>query len=145
MTPPFVEEALAAGCHALAQLDDVERDYQATCGLSRRSWARHSRSLLVRYIRGYLEATRWCYDPKNRQLCLDLLMKHNRISASSANSTLDALLCPDRGLYPDARLSLAGIGAVIRLRAEAGYLSSPLPAPENYVDLSYYRDARALD
>lgn len=145
LTPPFVGDAVEAGCHVLARLDEVEPVYQATCGLSRRSWARENGNVLVSYIRAYLDATRWCYDPKNRPLCLELLMKHAKIKASSAEKTLDALLDPDHGLYPDVRLNLPGIAVVIRLRAEMGYLSSPLPTPEDYVDLSYYRKALASD
>ncbi len=141
LTPPFVGDAVEAGCHILARLDDVEPVYQATCGVSRRSWARENGDVLVRYIRSYLKATRWCYDPDNRQGCLDLLVKHHGIKLSSAEKTLDALLDPERGLYPNAELSIPGIAAVIRLRAEMGYIAPPLPAPEEFVDLSYYRSA----
>ncbi len=145
LTYPFVGDAIEAGCHLLARLDDVEPLYVATCGLARRGWARENASVLVRYIRAYLAATRWCYERNHRQACLNLLMKHHGINACSAEKTLDALLDANRGLYPDARLTLAGIAAVIRLRAEMGYLPPPLPPPEKYVDLSYYGEALASE
>ena len=145
LTPPYVGEALEAGCHLLARADELISVYQATCGIARRSWARENGDALTRYIRAYVEATRWCFDPKNRKDCLDLLMKHNEIKRFSAEETLDALLDPKNGLHPEAELNLAGITAVLELRAEMGYLMRPVPPPEKYVDLSYYGKAIGYD
>jgi len=141
LSPPYVEEALEAGCRLLAPPDELIPVYQATCGIARRSWAQKNSALLVEYIRAYVDATRWCFDPKNRKACLDLLMKHNSIRLSSAEKTLDALLDPKNGLYRNAELNLPGVAAVIELRAEMGYLTRPLPRAEKYVDLSYYTRA----
>jgi ABC-type nitrate/sulfonate/bicarbonate transport system substrate-binding protein len=145
LTPPYTGEALKAGCHLLARADELIPVYQATCGIARRSWARENADTLTRYIRAYVEATQWCFDPKNRQDCLDLLMKHNGIKRSSAEDTLDALLNPKNGLHPKAELNLTGISAVLELRAEIGYLTRPVPPPEKYVDFSYYRRALGYD
>lgn len=145
LTPPYTGEALEAGCRLLAHGDELMPVYQATCGLARRNWARENADALTRYIRAYVEATRWCFDPKNRKYCLDLLMKHNGIKRSSAEDTLDALVDPKNGLHPEAELNLAGITAVLELRAEMGYLTFPVPAREKYVDLSYYRRALGYD
>jgi hypothetical protein len=68
-------------------------------------------------------------------------MKHNEIKLSSAEKTLDALLDPQNGIYPNAELNLPGVAAVLELRADLGYLNRPLPAVEKYFDLSYYRKA----
>lgn len=141
LTPPYTGEALKAGCHLLARANELIPLYQATCGIARRSWARENAGLLTRYIRAYVEATRRCFDPKNRKDCLDLLMRHNGIKRSSAAETLDALLDPKNGLQPNAELDLAGIRAVVGLRAEMGYLARPIPPPGKYVDLSYYHGA----
>ena len=119
--------------------------YQATCGAARRVWALQNADLLVNYIRAYVEATRWCLDPRNRQSCLDLLAKLGGIKGSSAEETLDALLDPKHGIYPGAELNLPGIAAVLELRAEMGYLTPPVPPPEKYLDLSYYRKAMGSD
>lgn len=145
LSPPYVEAALEAGCHLLARPDELIPVYQATCGIARRSWAQKNPDLLVSYIRAYVEATRWCFDPKNRQACLDLLMKHNSIKLSSAEKTLDALSDPKNGLYPNAELNLPGVAAVLELRADLGYLKRPLPPVEKYVDLSYYQRSLASE
>lgn len=145
LTPPYDGDALEAGCRLLARGHDMVPLYQATGGVASRAWALENKDLLVNYIRAYIQATQWCFDPQNRQSCLGLLAKHNGITGSSAERTLDALLDPEHGLYPSAELNLPGIAAVIELRAEMGHLSRPLPPPEKYLDLSYYRTAVSSD
>ncbi len=145
LTPPYVGDALEAGCHLLARGDEIMPVYQATCGVARRTWAHENADLLASYIRAYIEATKWCFDPQNRKGGLELLAKHNGIKGYSAEKTLDALLDPKHGLYPKAELNLPGIAAALELRAEMGYLSRPVPRPEKYVDLSYHRRAVGSD
>ncbi len=145
LTAPYVGKALEADCHLLVRGHEMKPVYQATCGAARRVWALQNADLLVNYIRAYVEATRWCFDPRNRQSCLDLLAKLGGIKGSSAEETLDALLDPKHGIYPGAELNLPGIAAVLELRAEMGYLTPPVPPPEKYLDLSYYRKAMDSD
>ena len=145
LTPPYDGNAVEAGCHLLARGDEIMPVYQATCGAARRVWARENADILVHYIQGYVEATQWCFDPRNRQSCLDLLAKHNGIKGSTAEKTLDALLDPKDGIYPKTKLNLPGITAALELRAEMGFLARPTPPAEKYVDLSYYQKAAGSD
>jgi ABC-type nitrate/sulfonate/bicarbonate transport system substrate-binding protein len=141
LTPPFIANALQKGCHLLARGDQIVSCYQATGGAARRSWARQHRDVLVSYIRATIEATRWCFDPKNRSQALELLAKHNGIQAEAAEDTLDALLDPGYGIYPAVELNIPGVQAALELRAEMGFINRPLPPVEKYLDLSYYRRA----
>lgn len=141
LTSPYIDDALGAGCHVLAGGHELSSVYQATCGAARRSWAGNHEALLVRYIRAYVEATRWCFAPGNRRACSKLLQKHHELDQARAEKTLHALLDPARGIYPAAELNLPGIAAVLELRAEMGQLKPPLPPIEKYIDLSYYRNA----
>jgi ABC-type nitrate/sulfonate/bicarbonate transport system substrate-binding protein len=141
LTSPYIDDALATGCHLLARGDELSSVYQATCGAARRAWARDHEMLLVRYIRAYVEATRWCFDPSNRPACAKLLARHHGLDQARAERTLQALLDPSSGLYPQAELNLPGIAAVLALRAEVGRLPAPLPPVEKYIDLSYYQSA----
>jgi ABC-type nitrate/sulfonate/bicarbonate transport system substrate-binding protein len=143
LTPPFVGNALERGCHLLARGDEIVPCYQGTAGAARRSWAEKNRNVLIRYIRATVEATRWCFEPKNHSQCIELLGKHNGIQGRAAENTLDALLDPDYGIYPEAELNLPGVKAALELRAEMGVLNRPVPAVEKYIDLSYYQKALA--
>jgi len=118
--------------------------YQGTCGAASRRWAAEHPDRLVRYIRAYVEATQWCFDKQNRQACLGILARHNKIHGSTAEQTLDALLDPQHGLYPKAALNLSGVTAALELRGELGYLARPIPRVEKYVDLSYYQNALSV-
>lgn len=141
LTEPFILSAVKAGCHLLARDFEMIPSYQGTCGAARRRWAKQHPDRLVGYIRGYAEATRWCFDHANRRACLDILARHNEIGGTAAENTLDALLDPQHGLYPNAALNMAGLKAALELRAGFGYLPQPVPPVQKYVDLSFRRTA----
>jgi ABC-type nitrate/sulfonate/bicarbonate transport system substrate-binding protein len=145
LTEPFVMNALAAGCHLLARDFDMIPSYQGTCGAASRRWAAQQPDRLAGYIRAYLEATRWCFDEKNRASCLDILARHNEIGGRAAEHTQDTLLDPAHGLYEECALNMSGVAAALDLRADLGYLDRPIPALEKYVDLTYYRKALLID
>lgn len=140
LTPPFVSYALEKGCHLIARGEDMIPVYQATVGLARRSWARENPDHLVRYLRAYVEATRWCFDPRNRRPCLDLLARHNSLRGAPAVETLDTLLGRN-GLYPDAALNVPGVTAALELRADMGFIERPVPPESKYIDTSYHEQA----
>ena len=144
LTEPFVRNALRAGCNLLARDFEMIPSYQGTCGAASRRWAEQHPDRLIRYIRGYVEATQWCFETRNRRSCLDILARRNEIDGPAAEHTLDTLLDPEHGLYPKAAVNLPGVAAALDLRAELGYLACPVPPVEKYVDLSYYRKALSI-
>ncbi len=144
LTEPFIENALATGCHLLARDFEMIPSYQGTCGAASRRWAQEHPDRLVRYIRAYVEATRWCFDKQNRRACLDILARHNQIPSLAAEHTLNMLLDPKHGLYPNVAVNLSGVATALELRAGLGYLARPIPPVEKYVDLSYYGKALSI-
>lgn len=143
LTSPYTEDAVDSGCQLLARDREIQPVYQATCGVASRTWARDHQELLVQYLQAYLEATRWRFDMANRDACLRLLKQHMGLDDKRGAITLARLLDPRHGLYPDAALNIPGIAAVLKLRADMGHLTAPLPAVDRYIDLSYYRKAVA--
>ncbi|MBM4263242.1 MAG: ABC transporter substrate-binding protein [Deltaproteobacteria bacterium] len=141
LTEPFLSNALAAGCHLLARDLEMIPAYQGTVGAASRAWAERHRDLLLRFMRGYVEATQWCFERAHHEACLAILGRHSGVTGSAADKTLEALLHPQRGLYPKAELNIAGVRAAMALRAELGYLSQPIPRAKKYCDLSYYQEA----
>lgn len=141
LTEPFLSNALTAGCHLLGRDFEMIPAYQGTVGAASRAWALQHGDTLLRFLRAYVEATKWCFDRDHRAACLDILARHSAITGGAAKITLDALTHPQHGLYPNAELNIAGVRAALDLRAALGYLSQPVPPVEKYVDLSYYRAA----
>jgi ABC-type nitrate/sulfonate/bicarbonate transport system substrate-binding protein len=144
LTEPFLTNALAAGCKLLARDFELIPTCQGTCGAASRHWATQHRDQLIRYVRAYVEATKWCFARNNRRSCLDILARNNAIDGLAAERTLDVLLDPVHGLYATASLNLSGISAVLELRADLGYLARPLPSMKKYIDESYYRQAVSI-
>jgi ABC-type nitrate/sulfonate/bicarbonate transport system substrate-binding protein len=143
LTSPYTEDAVDSGCHLLARDREIQPVYQATCGAASRAWARDHHKLLVQYLKAYLEATGWCFDPANHDACLRLLKQHMGLDDKRGAIALARILDPQHGLYPDAALNIPGLAAVLELRAEMGRLAAPRPAVDRYIDLSYYRKAVA--
>lgn len=141
LTEPFIDSALGAGCHLLARDFEIAPSYQGTCAAASRRWAGRNSQRLIRYIRAYTEATRWCFASENRRACLDLLARHHEITGVAAELTLNTLLDPAHGLDPKSAVNLRGVEAVVELRADLGYLPRPAPPWEKYVDHTYYRSA----
>jgi ABC-type nitrate/sulfonate/bicarbonate transport system substrate-binding protein len=140
LTSPYVEEAMEAGCHLLARGNDMEPVYQATCGAASRSWAKENQQVLIEYIKAYVHATRWCFDPANQQACLHLLNRHMDLDQSRGEKALTGLLDSEFGLYPRAELNIAGLAAVLALRAEAGQPPSQ-SSVKRFIDPTYYQKA----
>jgi ABC-type nitrate/sulfonate/bicarbonate transport system substrate-binding protein len=143
LTSPYIEDAVDSGCHLLARDREIQPVYQATCGAASRAWARAHEAPLVQYLKAYLEATRWCFNPANRDSCLRLLKQHMSLDEKRGAIALASILDPRHGLYPDAALNIPGVAAALELRAEMGYLAIPPPAVDKYIDPSYYRKAVA--
>lgn len=141
LTEPFLGDAIEAGCQLIAGGSQFVPVYQATCGAATRTWAQNHRDVLVRYIRAYLESTRWCFEPGNREACLGLLAERGGMKRDGAERTLALLLDSQEGLTPDAALNLPGIAVALELRSEMGHLMGQVPGPEKYVDNGYYQEA----
>jgi len=145
LTEPFLLNARKAGCHVLASNFEMIASYQGTCGAASRRFAERHPDRLIRYIRAYVEATRWCFARENRHDCLNMLARQHQIDEQAAETTLNALLDPEHGLYAKAAVNLTGLRAALNIRAELGYLPTPVPPVEKYVDLSYYHNAMGID
>jgi ABC-type nitrate/sulfonate/bicarbonate transport system substrate-binding protein len=141
LTSPYIEDAVESGCHLLARDWEIQPVYQATCGAASRAWASDHEALLVSYLKAYVEATRWCFDPANRDSCLRLLKQHMGLDEKRGAIALASILDPRHGLYPDAAPNIPGVAAVLQLRTEMGRLAAPIPPVDRYIDLSYYRKA----
>jgi len=73
-----------------------------------------------------------------------LLADRLKIPPDIAAATYDVAIDPVNGLAPDAAFDMDGFRNVLALRAELeGAWGGKPPAPDKYIELSYYQ--RALD
>jgi ABC-type nitrate/sulfonate/bicarbonate transport system substrate-binding protein len=141
---PFEVNAEAKGFNRLANAVDVLGHYQGLVGAARRSWAKDNEKDLVGYIRAYLAALDWLFEPANKAEAIAILRKNlPNMSEELAQKSYDILLHPTQGFARRAELDVEGIRTVLALRSEYGEPRKQLTDPAKYYDLQYYQKARA--
>jgi ABC-type nitrate/sulfonate/bicarbonate transport system substrate-binding protein len=142
LNPPFSIDAKAAGLKSMGRAVDLIGPYQANGSFVLRSWARANRDSLERYIAGLIEGTRWALSPANKDAAVKILSERLKVTPEVATQTWEILSDPKVGLARDGRFDMEGFRNVLALRAEIeGTWGGKPPAPERYVDLSYYEGA----
>jgi ABC-type nitrate/sulfonate/bicarbonate transport system substrate-binding protein len=139
---PFSLDAAGAGRKSMGRAVDLIGPYQAQGTFVLRKWAQANSQTMERYIAGFIEGTRWVLDPKNRDAAAKLLGDRLKLSPEVARRTLELMADPKFGFTPDGRFDMQGFRNVLALRAEIeGDWGGTPPAPERYIDLSYYERA----
>jgi ABC-type nitrate/sulfonate/bicarbonate transport system substrate-binding protein len=139
---PFSLEAKAAGLKSMGRAVDLIGPYQASGTFVLRKWASANRDTLERYIAGLIEGYRWVLTPANKEAAVTLLAERLKVSRDTAGRAYEMMTDPKFGFTPDGRFDMAGFRNVLALRAETeGSWDGKAPAPDRYVDLSYYNGA----
>lgn len=139
LNPPFSLRAVQAGLKDFGLAVRAVGAYQATGGFVMRNWAQANSDTVVRYVRAYVEGLRWAIDPANRDAATKLLADGLKLPPELAARCYEIAADPATGLAKDARFDMNGFNNVLRLRAE--FEGGMPPAPEKYLDLSYYQRA----
>jgi ABC-type nitrate/sulfonate/bicarbonate transport system substrate-binding protein len=140
---PFSLDAKAAGLKSMGKATDLIGPYQANGTFVLRKWGQSHRDLLERYIAGLIEGTRWAMAPANKEAASKILSERLKVSMENATKTWELMTDPKFGIAPDARFDMQGFRNVLALRAEIeGSWGGKAPAPDRYLDLSYYEGAQ---
>lgn len=143
INPPFSFTVQQQGLKSLGSQFALLGPYQATGAFVLRRWAQAHAQVLEQYLAAYIEGHRYVMNPANRAEVLGLLAGAFDLAPPVAQATYEAMLAPGAGLAPDARLSPEGFAAVLGIRAEMeGMWGGTAPAPDKYLDLSYYERAQ---
>jgi ABC-type nitrate/sulfonate/bicarbonate transport system substrate-binding protein len=141
LTPPFTLEALARGFTVLGRGRDHLPAYQASATVTTRRWARDHADVMVAYIRAHRESLDWTLARENRAAVSRHLAAEFGLTDEQAAATFAALTDPADGLFPDARVDVAGVQTALSLRTEAGLLAPASRPLTRYYDLSYHERA----
>ncbi len=142
LVTPFELIGRASGMHVLQDACAVIPQYQGISGAARRAWASDNKDALTAFVRGYLDALAWLYEPSNREAACALLgEKVPNMGKLLAAATCDILLAARGGFERQARLDEQGMRAVLALRTEYGRPHKVLTDPQRYCDLTYYEGA----
>lgn len=137
----YINQAYAAG---FKQLDDSLASlgpYQGSSfGLSA-AWAAENPETLVAFMRAYIQAMEIVYDEDRRDEVVGIVSAHTGMDPAIARKTLGQLTSGAYGFTPGAALDLEGVATVISLRDKYGSPKADLSNMDDFVTLSYYREA----
>jgi len=143
LSAPFSILAARAGLTDMGTAVAAIGPYQGTAAYVRRDWGKANGDALVRYVAAYVEGLRWAFDAANKRQAVALLASALKLPDDVAARCFDIAAGPD-GLAKDAAFDLAGFRNVLKLRADlVGQWGGTPPAPDKYIDLSYYQRALA--
>jgi ABC-type nitrate/sulfonate/bicarbonate transport system substrate-binding protein len=144
MNVPFNFRAAAAGLKDLGTAYAAVGAYQSDTIVVMRDWAAAHRDTAVRYIKAVIEGRRWILDPANKTQATPLIVDRLKLPPDIAAQVYAAVTDPAQGFAKDAKLDMAGLANVLKLRAELeGQWGGNPPPPDKYADLSYYNEAMA--
>ena len=144
LNPPFSVLAQKAGLKNLGSAVKTVGPYQATGGFVMRAWAKQNEDTLVKYLAAYVEGVRWALDPANKEHAIRLLMDRLKLAEDVATAAYTYATDPAEGFAKDGKVDVEGFRNVLKLRAQhLGTWGGTPPAPEKYLDLSYYQKAAA--
>ncbi len=133
---------LLAEQRGLRVIGQAERPYQGNVGAARRSWAAANARLVEHFIRGYVAAIRWLYEPANESHACEILVRNvPGITRALAGASHARMVQNGGGFFPDGRLQVAGIERVLRLRSRYAAASVIPGNADRYIDRSYRENA----
>ena len=139
---PFDMVLEAKGFRRLGDTTETFGPYQASIGVARRSWAAKNQDRLVGFIRAYIAATDWLYDPANRAEAVAIYQQNIKNATHQiAEKSYDIMFSGKEGFDRKAKIDLEGMRTVLKIRSEFAQPKKELSNPGKYVDEQYYERA----
>ena len=139
---PFEVQVEARGFNRLGNAIDVLGRYQGLVGGARKAWADANRATVVGYIRAYVRAVDWLYDPANKAEAIAIFMKNlPNVPQAGADTAYRVLLDPKDGFTRKAAIDMDGVRTVLQLRSKWSESKRVLTDPAKYYDGSFHAEA----
>ncbi len=100
-----------------------------------KTWAAKNGDTVVRFLRATAKASRWLFDPANRDRAVEILERHTKATKSNAEKNYDLFYGPRAMMAKDLALPAAGVQAYLDIRGTKGR------DPASYLDMSYAQKA----
>jgi NitT/TauT family transport system substrate-binding protein len=144
MIPPFDQRMIdEEGFKRLDVSTSVVTHYAWLSHAVRQDWARSNKATLVGFIRGWVQGTRWLYDPNNKDSAIRILSRELKIEDRFARIAYDTYFAAKtETVAKDGGVDLVGLQEIINAIAEQGDIGPPVPQAAKYLDLTYWEDAR---
>jgi ABC-type nitrate/sulfonate/bicarbonate transport system substrate-binding protein len=133
--------ALASGFNSLGLSTDYVDNFQYTITGARRDWAQKNRPLVVRFLRAYLKACEFFYDPKNKEAAVRALAERTKSDKEEAEKTYALYMKTKKTIPRDGGVDVQGARKVAESWKDFGLPKTPPPV-DSAIDLSYLTEAR---
>ena len=134
-------KAIASGLRSLGYSTDYVDNFQYTVTGVRRDWAQKNRPLVVRFLRAFVGACEFFYEPKNKQAAVRALMEKAKAEREEAEKTYNLFVQTKKSIPRDGAVDLQGARIVAERWKEFGLQKAPPPV-ESAIDMSYLAEAR---
>ena len=133
--------ALASGFNSLGLSTDYVDNFQYTIAGARRDWAQKNRPTVVRFLRAYLKACEFFYDPKNKEAAVRALAERTKSDKEEAEKTYALYMKTKKTIPRDGGVDVQGARKVAESWKDFGLPKAPAPV-DGIIDLSYLAEAR---
>jgi NitT/TauT family transport system substrate-binding protein len=145
MGPPFTFRAAKDNFRKLANFHEHLGPILFTTDFAHANYLKSNRTEVVRYLKSIVEATRWMYDPKNKEETLAIHMKVLKSTRESAEEDYKYLVQEFQPFPKDGTVSKVSFDKTMALRVKDGaYQGKKAPPMSDYVDNSYIEEALKL-
>ena len=135
---PLNYAAEEAGFNIIGRIIDGVPNFQTNVIATRRSWAEKNRPVMVRFMKGVVQALRWLHE--NKEPAIEFLSREIQLKPIHARKGWE-FYTQNRLWPPDGAVTLAGLKYNIRIYADQTGVRGPLPDPGKFVDQSYLHEA----
>ena len=143
MGPPFTFRAAKDGFRKLANFHEHLGPILFTADFAHNNYLKSNRTEVVRYLKSMIEATRWLYDPKNKEESIAIHMKVLKSSRESAEEDYKYLIQEFQPFPKDGTVGKASFDKTMELRVKDGlYEGKKVPPITDYVDNSFVEEAK---
>lgn len=142
LAPPVDERVIDEGeAKRLDVTSSVITHYAWQAQATRVDWARANKPALLGFMRAWIKATRWLYDPANTEETVHILSRELKMDEKYARVAHGMYFGATATIAKDGELDLAGLQELINAMVEQGDLAAPAPKPEKYVDMTSWDEA----
>ena len=142
MGPPFTFRAAKDNFRKLANFHEYLGPILFTADFAHMNYLKSNRNEVVRYLKSMAEATRWLYDPKNKEEAIALHMRVLKSPRESAEEDYKYLVQDFQPFPKDGLVSKASFDKTMELRVKDGmYQNKKVPPMSEYVDNSLLEEA----
>src|SRR4029450_4805698 len=141
LNPPFSLQALRAGLKDFGSAVSVIGPYQSDGGWVLRSWGQANGDVLTRYIQANIEGIRFALNPANKAAMVAIIADRLKLANEVAE---ESFTFSQNGFAVDSKFDVDGFKNSLKLRADMlGTWGGTPPAPDKYLDFTYYQRALA--